>query len=91
MVKYNHCGGFLFVYYFNLDVNVFAISVFVIFSIVMQSQTCFDSLEHSNLHRQGKRVKWTLLLDLPFLSLILCETQRSEFGFLSSETINTIT
>lgn len=54
MVKYNHCGGFLFVYYFNLDVNVFAISVFAIFSIVVQSQTCFDSLEHSNLHRQGK-------------------------------------
>lgn len=54
MVKYNHCGGFLFFYvcYFNLDENVFAISVFVIFTII-QSQTCIDSLEHNGLHRQG--------------------------------------
>lgn len=56
MVKYNHCGSFLFACYFNFHVNVFAISVLVIFSIVIQSQTCFDSSEHSSVHRQGKEL-----------------------------------
>lgn len=52
MVKYNNCGGFLFVCYFNLDVNIFVMSVFAIFSIVTQSQTCFDSLEQQFAQRK---------------------------------------